>query len=209
MSRRTIINNAILFLGRERVTSLEDNRPEVQAALDLLNQAIDHCLTDDLWKVGVKFVQLNLSASDKATPPNWVRYELPENFLTVKSLQIMGSADSHSSSATYVEDVEDYKVRERDLLIRKRFSTTSNEQETTNQYWLEYTYKERDSLESQFNLYCGFFLASLLAAAFAPSLETASAMEARAENIRDRIVAQQAGNKSSKKRNSIFESKLF
>lgn len=209
MSRRTIVNNAIIFLGRERITSLEDNRPEVQAALELLNEAIDHCLTDDLWNVGVKFLQLNLSASDKATPPNWIRYELPENFLTVKSLQIMGSVDPHNSSATFVRDVEDYKVRERDLLVKKRFSTTSNEEETTNQYWLEYTHKERDSLESQFNLYCGFFLASLLAAAFAPSHEIAGSMEARAEIIRDRIVAQQASNKSSKRSGEIFESKFL
>ena len=224
MSRRDIVNNAILFLGKERIVSLEDNRPEVHAALDLLNQAIDHCLSDDLWAIAVKFLELVPSADQSLGRPGYIRFELPANFLNVRGIWY-GAGGNHDEikgrfqDGFYSDKVEDYAVRENDLLVRGRDVSYSNKscppdvdetcEETSSHedLVLEYSYRKRDQFSGQFTLYCGYVLADLLAESFAPSADYSERIRQKAMQTRLRVASQQVNLKSARRRSLLWNSR--
>lgn len=200
-SRREIVNSAIIFIGRERITSLEDDRIEVQAALDLLPKAINNCLMEDLWEQGVKYIELVQTApSNDVIRAGYTRFELPAEFLGVVTIWREGGGDQKN-------EVQNYSVRGGDLLIKTGILPEDGVAPET--YTLEFTYSKREGLGSQFELYCAWILADMLALAHAPSIDYAARVTSNAEAAKLRITAQQTTQKSETSTNGLYVSRHY
>lgn len=112
MSKISIVNRALTFLGANRIASLEDDTLEARSASNMYDESLKSILSECDWKFATKRVLLN--KLDKE--PQWVEngkrnyFQLPSDFV-----EIFGVRDENSNwtieGNTIVADVPDFAIK--------------------------------------------------------------------------------------------------
>lgn len=93
MSKVSIVNRALTFLGANRITSLSDGTLEAQCASNIYDESLKSVLAECDWKFATKRTVLNRLAVTPAWNDKGMKYafQLPSDFIAV-----FGVMDPHA-----------------------------------------------------------------------------------------------------------------
>ena len=112
MSKISIINRALTFLGANRITSLNDNTLEAQSASNIYNESLKSILSECDWKFATKRVVLN--KLDKE--PEWAEdgkrnyFQLPADYVEIFGVKDQNAKWSVEGN-TIVADTPEFAIK--------------------------------------------------------------------------------------------------
>lgn len=145
---RDIISKSIVLLGKQPIISIEDNRPEVQSALEILPLVLTEASSQDFWGFNVKRATLNQLST--VYQQGYISYGLPtQDFLYIIAL----IEPAPTENALYV-------LRYGVFLLKAEVDAETGVAPTVT---IDYQAQINSSNKPDFISYCSYKMAAMLA----------------------------------------------